>query len=130
MPINYTVTLSLSPGLYHAAAQRAQETKRTIEEVLTEQLQVALQPFPSVHVSPQRAALLREAEAYRALHPTLVKTQLGRYVAVYQGQVVDQDEDEDALLERRRRNYPGQVVLIRLVETEAEPELHFRSSRF
>lgn len=92
--------------------------------------QAALQPFPSLHVSPQRATLLREAEAYRILHPLLVKTQLSCYVAVYQGKVVDQDEDEDALLERRRRHYPGQVVLIRRVELEAEPELHFRSPRF
>ena len=128
--MDYTVTLTLTPVIYHAAAQRAHETERTIEEVLTEQLQATLQPFPTLHVSPQRAAMLREAEAYRTLHPALVKAWLGHYVAVYQGKVVDQDQDEDALLQRRRRNYPGQVVLIRRVEAEAESVLHLRSPRF
>ena len=130
MLMDYTVTLTLSPVVYRAAANRAQETKRTIEEVLTEQLQETLQPFPALHVSPQRAAMLREAEAYRTLHPALVKEWLGHYVAIYQGKVVDHDQNEDALLQRRRRDYPGQVVLIRRVEAEAEPALNFRSPRF
>jgi hypothetical protein len=128
--MEYTVTLTLSPVVYQVAAQRAQETNRTIEQVLTEQLQTTLQPFPSLHISPNRAAMLREVEAYHTLHPLLVKTWLGHYVAIYQGQLVDHDPDEAALLERKRRAYPGQVVLVRRVEAEPEPTLALHSLRF
>jgi hypothetical protein len=128
--MEYTVTLTLPATIYREAAERASATNRTIEQVLTEQLQERLQPFPTIHVSPNRAAMEREAEAYRILHPELVKQLLGRYVAIYQGQVVDHDQDENTLLQRRRRNYPGKVVLIRRVEAEADQESALRSPRF
>jgi len=128
--MEYTVTLTLPATVYQEAAKQASATNRTIEQVLAEQLQEDLNSFPSIHVSQNRAAMVREAEAYQRLHPDLVKHWLGHYVAIYQGQVVDQDQDEEALLERRRCNYAGKVVLIRRVETEAEPELVLRSPRF
>ncbi len=71
--MEYTVTLTLSPLVYREATKRASETNRTIEQVLAEHLQETLQPFPTIHVSPNRAAMAREAEAYQALHPVLIK---------------------------------------------------------
>lgn len=128
--IEHTVTLTIPARVYREAAKEATATNRTIEQVLAEQLEGSLHPFPSIHVSPNRAAMVREAEAYQRLHPTLVQQLLGYYVAIYQGQVVDQDLNEDALLERRRRNYANKVVLVRRVEAEAEAELVLRSPRF
>jgi hypothetical protein len=128
--MEYTVTLTLPPTIYREAVKRAIATNSTIEQVLAEQLQETWQPFPSIHVSSNRAAMAREDAAYRLLHPELVKQLLGQYVAIFQGQVVDHDQDEDAILQRRRDNYPGKVVLIRRVEFEVERELAFRSPRF
>jgi len=129
-PMEYTVTLTLSPIVYREAIKRASETNRTLEQVLAEHLQETWQPFPTIHISPNRATMAHEAEAYQALHPELIKQQLlGYYVAIHQGKLVDQDQDEDALLQRRRRNYPGQVVLIRQVEAAPEHELALRSPR-
>jgi hypothetical protein len=128
--MEHTVTLTLPARVYREAAKQATATNRTVEQVLAEQLEDALQPFPCIHVSPNRAVMAREAEAYQRLHPTLVQQLLGYYVAIYQGQVVDQDQDEDALLERRRRNYAGKVVLARQVEAEGAPDLVLRSPRF
>jgi hypothetical protein len=128
--MEYTVTLTLPATIYREAVKRATATNRTIEQVLAEQLQETWQPFPAIHVSSNRAAMTREADAYRKLHPELVRQLLGHYVAIYQGEVVDHDQDEDALLRRRRDNYPGKVVLIRRVEPEVERDLAFRSPRF
>jgi hypothetical protein len=130
MLMEYTVTLTLSQIVYREAAKRAHETNRTIEQVLAAHLLETLQPFPSIHVSSNRGAMLREAEAYQRLHPELVKERMGEYVAIYEGKVVDHDINEDLLLQRRRRNYQGKVVLIRRVESEATSELRLRSPRF
>ncbi len=82
-------------------------------------------PFnPSQHfILAPIARSLREVNAYEALHPELVKQFLGQFVAIYQGELVDHDADEDALMKRRQRDYAGKVVLVRRVEIEASREL-------
>lgn len=52
----------------------------------------------------------REVEAYEALWPKLRKTHVGRWVAVKDGQVIDSDADENALIERVRARFPKDVV--------------------
>lgn len=74
--------------------------------------------------------MLREIEAFRALHPQLVKQYMGKYVAIYQGAVVDDDHDPVALLKRINQKYPDKVVLRRKVEKDPDPVLYFRSPRF
>jgi hypothetical protein len=86
-----------------------------------------IQPFP---VNENREAMLREVEAYKAMHSHLVQQYLGQYVAIYQGQVVDHDVDAIALLKRVKKHYPTQIVLRRKVEKQPEPVLQFRSPRF
>jgi hypothetical protein len=51
------------------------------------------------------AQFQREVAAYDAMWPELVKTHLGKFVAFYQGQLVDQDDDEHALLQRMFDRY-------------------------
>ena len=127
--MEYTVSVTLSEDVYRIAEQAAQNSQRTISQVLSEQLALDFQPYPSLHVSPQRAALQREIEAYHALHPELVTRFLGSYVAIYQGKLVDWDQSQAALLTRKQRDYADKIVLIRQVTQEVEPELHFRSPR-
>jgi hypothetical protein len=83
--------------------------------------------FPA---DPRRSIMLREAEAYRQMHPELVDRYMGQYVAIFQGRMVDHDQDAEALSERIRVRLPDQVVLQRRVETIPEVILHFRSPRF
>ncbi|MCE7981448.1 MAG: hypothetical protein DYG89_09670 [Caldilinea sp. CFX5] len=54
----------------------------------------------------QSAALAREEAAYIRLHPQLKVTHFGRYVAIYQGKLIDADDTFGALVERVRRNFP------------------------
>ena len=120
------VTLNLPDPVYQQAQKIAQTTQRDVDEVLTEALARTFQPFP---INENRPAMLREVEAYKAMHPQLVKHYLGQYVAVHQGQVVDHDADPIVLLTRVKVEYLNQVVLRRKVEEQSETVLYFRSPR-
>ncbi len=86
--------------------------------------------IPQNGTHPNRAAMLQEVAAYEAMHNELLANHAGEFVAIYQGKLVDFDKNEVALLDRRRHNYRNQVVLIRRVEADPQPELVYRSPRF
>lgn len=65
-------------------------------------------------------AMLAEEEAYRTLHPYLLEKFQGRHVAIFEGEIVDYDDDSVALYQRIRQKYPGKFVLMTPVRTEAE----------
>ncbi len=116
------VTLTLPEPVYQRAQQVAASTRRDIHEVLSEALAQTFRPFP---VDKNRELMLREIEAFRNLHPQLIRQYPGEYVAVYQGQVVDHDSDPVALLKRINQKYPDKVVLRRKVERDPDPVLRF-----
>ncbi len=72
----------------------------------------------------------REIDAYEKMHPELTKKFLGQYVAIYDGQVIDVDNDRWELLARVDDNYPEEIVLIRKVEEELPAPIYIRSPRF
>lgn len=81
----------------------------------------------SVH--PQRHLMLQEQAAFDAMIEELKSKYLGQYVAVHQGGVIDHDMDITALANRTGESHPNQIVLIRQVLSEPEPELRWRSVR-
>jgi len=95
-------------------------TQRDVAEVLLESITRSFVPFP---VDPNRAGMNQNVEAFHALHPTLVETYLGQFVAIHEGQLVDHDSDPISLLQRVRARYPNRVVLRRKVESVPEREL-------
>jgi hypothetical protein len=68
----------------------------------------------------REAAMAREEAAYRAMHQELVRRYLGQHVAIYEGKLVDCDQDGVSLCLRVRKKYPGKFVLITPVEKKAE----------
>jgi hypothetical protein len=74
-------------------------------------------------------ALEREQAAYERLHESLLTTHEGQFVAIHSGELVDVDPDQMVLVRRIMAVYPDQVVHIRQVRRDPEPELHFRSPR-
>jgi hypothetical protein len=65
-----------------------------------------------------------ENEAFTQLHPQLVNTYLGEYVAIHNGEVVDHDSDARSLHIRIRRKYGKAPVLIREVTQNSDlPQL-------
>jgi len=81
-----------------------------------------------LHAEAQQA-MKREADAFRRLHPELLATVPGQYVAIHNGELVDHDTDQLALLERIQSHYPRLPVLIRAVQPEAEQTIIVRSPR-
>ena len=71
----------------------------------------------------------REKDAFIAMHPQLVQTYLGEYVAIHQGKLIDHDKDDVELIERMRAKLPDEVVLITEVLPELERILYLRSPR-
>ena len=75
-------------------------------------------------------AIHREAETFRARHAELLDKYPGRYVAMVQGQVIDDDLDQIALLARMEDAYPDTPVLIAQVSPEPEETYTARSPRW
>jgi hypothetical protein len=62
---------------------------------------VAALPPPAVPwPPPPRTKWEREYQAFLRLLPELLQTERGRYVAIHEGQVIDRDSDEMALITR------------------------------
>lgn len=78
---------------------------------------------------PRQADMEREVAAFEALHPQLIASHLGAFVAIREGELIDADPNELALIERVRQRYPAGVILIRKVEQALPPVLNFRSPR-
>jgi len=66
-------------------------------------------------------AFQRERTAFQQFLPLLLKTHVGRYVALADGNLVDEDKDEIKLAKRIEQRYRNRFVLIRQVCRE-DPE--------
>ena len=66
----------------------------------------------------RQSAMRREEAAYQAMHDELYENYPGQHVAIFQGQLVDRDEDSVALYRRIRQKYPGEFVLMTPVRRE------------
>ena len=120
------ILLTVPDDIYDQVAQAADKLERNVADLLLETITCTFAPPP---IDPKWAQMNRNVAAYQALHAQLVKNYLGRYVAIYQGQLVDHDTDPIILLQRVRAKYPDQVVLRRKVEPVAEREITVRHPR-
>ena len=66
------------------------------------------------------SAMWREEMAYRRLHPSLLDSYAGQYVAIYDEQLFDHDVDELELYLRIRQQFGNEFVLMTQVKDEAE----------
>jgi hypothetical protein len=81
--------------------------------------------------SPQLTKGEREYQAFLRLLPQLLATYQGRYVAVHEGQVVDNDSDDIALIQRVHAHIGYVPIYVGLV-TEPLPVVripHYREYR-
>ena len=120
------ITLAVPDEVYEQAEQTAKMTNRAISEVLVDTL---VEAMPTFYTDPRRPMMQREKDAFIAMHPQLVTKYLEKYVAIYQGKLIDHDMKRSELLKRVRIKLPGKIVLITQVLPEADPILHFRSPR-
>lgn len=83
-----------------------------------------------VDLSDSNKALDQEMDAYIQMHEELKEQYLGKHVAIFQGKLVDHDNDYGSLYERVLEHYPNQTVWISTVREEAISTIQMRSPRF
>lgn len=76
------------------------------------------------------AAVERERNAYIRLHPFLKENFLGKHVAIYQEQLIDSDENYDALYARIDAQYPDVFVWLDTVTAAPLEVITLRSPTF
>lgn len=125
------VTIPLSEKTYKRVEQWAQARQQNIGEAIADYLTDTL-PDSDLFVIPpaeKDEAVEREKEAYIRLHPKLKQTHLGKYVAIYNGRLIDEDDDYGALFERIDSLYPDNFVWLSQVKDATIETLFMRSFR-
>ena len=117
-----TIGLTLSKSVTNQL-RRLAETKGATAEELAEQ---AVRQFLRDETG---RALQQESTAFRAMHADLTLKYAGDYVAIYDGQVIDHDADQLALVLRIEERYRDAPVLIKQVTTEIDEVYHVHSPR-
>jgi hypothetical protein len=123
------ITISIPQTLYRRARELARSRNRPVDDVLVELLDQVLPPDENEAVDDEETAVKREMQAYITLHPMLKEKYLGQHVAIYEGKLIDVDQDYGALYQRIDAQYPNEFVWLATVEEEAMPTLVFRSPR-
>jgi hypothetical protein len=129
------IPIPVSPELYQrltAVARRRNLPLAQLLENAVTLVEATAKSLPESHETDEAdKAMAQEIQAYQRLHPQLFPQYAGQYVAIYQGQLVDADVDEQALFARIAHHYPTQIVLLRRVTATPEPpELRVFSPRF
>jgi len=124
------VTLLLPEPFYRQAETIAVAGQKTVAQVLLERLLDDSRLSAGDWVDAEQAILEREVAAYKTLHPALLKTYRGQWVAIHHGRLVDSDWDADALLTRLGQAFPGETILARQVEAEPDREIYIPSFHF
>jgi predicted DNA-binding protein len=128
------ITVTLPDRLYRRVQSLAHVKRRQMAEAIVEHLEATLPESEDLPATvdlhqQQSTALAREEVAYMQLHPQLKVTHFGRYVAIYQGALLDTDDTFGALVERVRRNFPQQVVWLTQVKEEPIQTIVKRGNR-
>lgn len=126
------VTLTIPDDLFVRAKHLTEVRKAELSDELVDLLEQILasaeidKPEDDEVEDPE---VVREMNAYLAMHPRLKRTHFGKHVAIYQGKLIDTDEDYDTLTRRIDAQYPDQFVWIATVEEEPIKTFVFRSPR-
>lgn len=135
--------VELPAALYDRVQRLAQRRQQAIPELIAEALDFAeenrfMDEFASAATfdteiddwSEPDEAVEREMQAYLAMHPQLKRQFLGKYVAIYDGQLIDMDDNFEDLYTRIDAKFPEEFVWLTPVEEEAIPTIVVRSPRF
>lgn len=129
------ILLSMPDNIYSQMQKHAEKTNQPLDAYI---LEILANTFSHEETNTEPGQLTslpdidveREKKAYFALHKTLWRQYPGQHVAIYNGELIDHDMDGVALSKRVYKHYPDKFVLIRQVDQELDPILHFRSPRF
>jgi len=110
------------PTLVRQIERLASETTRPVENVLETAVRIYLDDV-------EQEAIHAETQAFWAMHDELLGTYPGQYVALYQSNVVDHDEDGSRLEKRVRERFGLLPVLIAPVKPGQRRDLLWLGGR-
>lgn len=113
-------TVTIRSDLTETLQENAQQSERTLNDLVNEAVEHYVQ-------EQQRRKIDKEILAYHRLHPDLWRAMANQWLAIHNGEVVDQDSDRQALYHRIRVRYGRTSVLIRQVKRHAEEDLWLRT---
>lgn len=119
------ITISIPQTLYRRANELANKRKQPINDLL----EAAIALAEAEMTTTGQEAMAQEESAYQSMLSELVAHYDGQYVAIFQGQLIDHDADELALLRRLDAHYPDEIILMKQVRSDPLPELRMRSPR-
>jgi hypothetical protein len=130
------VTLIIPDSLFTRAKQLTQVRKEKSADELVDLLDQILASVEHSEAEideeawvEEDPAVEREMQAYIAMHPVLKKTHFGKHVAIYEGRLIDSDDDYDTLTRRIDAQYPERFVWASTVDEEPIKTFVFRSPR-
>ena len=126
------ITIKLSDRDYQEVQEIAHSRQQEMGDLLTEVIKDSLisrHASGEIPTSAEDAAVVREREAFLALHPTLKSKFLGKFVAIYRGELIDHDGDAASLRARMDAQVPNEFVLIARVGPEPMRTIDVRSPR-
>ena len=124
------VTIEISKPVYDQVKKLADANRQPIEAFLIETLN--LEQTSGKRLGDDAADFNRmqiEKEAFLHMHADLLQAYENQFVAIFNGELIDHDEDELELFKRLNKTHPNDVVLMKKVEREPERILYFRSNR-
>ena len=119
------IVLTLPSDILADVKAEARMRMQAVEDVLISRIsrQSRQRSAPCFSIDPQQNEMMVQRDAYLQLHPELVKSYLGQYVAIHAGKLVDWDHNGEKLLQRIMANFPDDIVFQSRVEEVAEREL-------
>jgi predicted TIM-barrel fold metal-dependent hydrolase len=110
------------PRLVWQIEQLAAKTTQPAEQVVETAVRAYLDKL-------EREAIHHETEVFWARQAELVHAYPGQFVAIYQGELIDHDQDVKQLEQRVRERWGAASVLIAPVSSEARRDLFWRGGQ-
>ena len=112
--------ISLTPELTESLESAALQSQRSVSELIQEAVSGYL-------AARWREQLEQEITAYESMHAELWRDLPGMWVAIHNGELVDQDRDKVALYRRTRDRFGRIPVLMREVKAAPTEEIWLRT---
>ena len=131
------ITVKLPDTLYQRTQRFAELHQQEMDEVISSFIEAGLAAKEATGEGEEEIldwtepdpVLDRELEAYAVLHPQLKDRYMGKYVAIYHGELVDIADDLEELAIRTKTKYGDDFVLIKQVRPEIMQTFVMRSPR-
>jgi hypothetical protein len=114
--------INLKTETLNGLAEMANQYGLDADELLNKALKSYRRQLEEIKIEAEKQEYLRQ-------HAQLKRIYLGHFIAMHNGQVIDHDQNFEAIHRRIRQKYGREAILVRRVEEEPDRPLIWRSPR-